>query len=158
MEKNLGLGLIVVVMVSIVMGLVLFQNMAQSVGTVTTSGVYVNKTVTLKANNTYTDINGAQKYTSVTIFNQSAVVDSINVSVENRPIGDDGLITMSLRVTGTGTFANQLVNITGTYEPDGYISDSGSRSVTLLIVIFLAVCIAVIALTPTLRNGILDLF
>jgi hypothetical protein len=158
MKEGIGIGIIVLVFVTIVMGLVMFQTISQTVGTTTTSGVFTNKTVTLKANNTYTDIDGAQKYLSVTLFNSSAVLDTTtNVSVENRPVGDDGLMTMSLRVVGSGYYANKLVNITGTYEPDGYISDGGTKSVTLLIGIIVALCIVVVALTPTLRNGILDM-
>lgn len=56
------------------------------------------------------------------------------------------------------TQACSKLNITYTYGPSGYIASSGGRSIASLILIFFGLAIAIAALIPSFRSGIVDLF
>lgn len=85
-------------------------------------------------------------------------IPSTNYTLLNTKILTDG--TIGAQVTWKdGALTNASTskcNITYTYQPLGYATDSGSRAIAGVIIIFLAIAIFVIALVPTLRNPALD--
>ena len=68
---------------------------------------------------------------------------------------------LSVRISPNADFpqysAGGVWLLSATAQPTTYIADSGARSVAGLIAIFFALAIAVVALTPTLRSGVLEL-
>ena len=144
------MGCIIVVAVSIIVALVVFQVIASYVGTSTTTVSQVNNSRTAPTSGSCTDIQGFQEVIGTyQIVNGSSVVPTSNVSVRNI-VGVDGQLTASL-CTHDPIYSNKLVNVTATYGPDGYISDSSGRSVTGLIVLLSALAIFVFAI-PNIRE------
>jgi hypothetical protein len=156
-KAELGLvGIMLVTAISIIVGLAFYTEIDLQVGNVITTAKATNQTFIFPAAGGTIELNGQNIVGSMFIQNVSGAyeVPSTNYSVA-QGIGLDGLTATIL--TAKGGFVNgKSVNGTYTYEPDGYVSNA-SRTVTLLIVVFSALAIAVVALTPTLRNGVLDL-
>jgi len=92
--------------------------------------------------------------TQPTVGNQTANA-TVFTFAENVSL-TTGVKTITLTNNGYPTWdeANTLA-ITYTYGADGYIDDSGARSVANLILIFFGLAIALVAMQPTLRNQFL---
>ena len=86
------------------------------------------------------------------------VIAAANYTVAscNRP--SDGMKGICYKALGIGVpAANDTVKVSYTYYPNGYIDDAGGRSMAGLIAIFTALAIAIVALVPALRSGVLDM-
>jgi len=150
-------GALLIAAVMIIVGLVFFQQSNAFIGTATNTEYSRNQTVTFPASGATVELLGQNIIGSGHIVNNSngALVAASNYTIA-QGLGTDGL-TATILTGKLGFFSGQTVNVSYTYEPNGYISSSGGRSVALIIPIFFALLIAVIALVPALRNGILDL-
>ncbi len=64
----------------------------------------------------------------------------------------------SLGINSSVGNADNRTIVTYTYCPDGYITNQqpGGRAVATIIVLLCALCIAIVALVPVLRNGLVD--
>ena len=78
-----------------------------------------------------------------------------NVSIVER-VGTDGLKTVSIYTSSGSIYASKNVNISYTCGNDGYIEDSGIRSVVGLIIIVVALALAVFAMVPAVRESVID--
>lgn len=153
-----GLGLIIIMFISILVGVVLFQVIAQTVGDSTNTVSVVNVTISLtNETTTYLDFR-ALNDVIVTNASTTDTVVAANYTITNNVINPT---TGSLSV---GIIADELYpypaaswNISATAQPQGYIAESGGRAMANLIVIFFALAILVVALVPNLRNEFMDL-
>lgn len=147
---------VIIIAIAAIVGMVLLQATASYTGAATTTASWSNKTVAVSTA-TYTDIQGAQNSVgSYTITNATGgeTIASTNLSIVER-VGDDGQLTLSI-LKNDARWNSKNVNVTGTYGPDGYINDSGGRSVAGLIILFFAIAIAIAVLVPSIRDSILD--
>lgn len=155
---QLGIGVIITVFIAIVTGVILLQASAPAVAQVTqTFNIVNNSDSNFPANAAVLVLNG-QAVSNVVVYleNNFTLVPATNYTITNYDVST-GVLRSTL--TGIGsTYSGQAINISYTYEPLGYARDAGSRAITNIILIFSALAVAVVALTPTLRNGVLDLF
>lgn len=155
------LKMIIVAFMAIIVGISLFiaagADIAETTNTVTVS----EQTLTAPAANASINLNGKlveSGYTFVNATGRELITIPGNFTVENNQLVSG---TLTARLTA-GAAANEyqgtsiLANYT--YQPDGYISESGGRSVATLIMIFFALAIMVVALVPALRSGVMNLF
>lgn len=152
-------GVILTVFVGIVVGLAIFTGGISTPVAQITQTVSETQTITMPATTTPVTLRG-QAATGVTVINAtnaSQTVPASNYSVANYVVSNGALITQ-LSSTGAGVWNGTSVNVSYTSEPYGYARDAGSRAMTSLIIIFAALAVAVFAMTPVLRNGILDMF
>lgn len=157
--KTSGVGLFIIVFVALIVGLALIVPTAQNVGQSTQTLTFTNQSFTLPALNGIIVLNG-QAANNVVVFNRSAAV-YVLVPATNYTITNYDVSTGTLRTTLKlidATFANNAANITYISEPIGYVTDSGSRSILTLIVIFTAIGILAIGLYQVRNNGLLDMF
>jgi len=152
-------GIILIAFVTIVVGVALFQASAQSVGQSTTMGSVSNLTMPSTVNGTayyftnYKNFGGTITVTNATGY----VMDSGNWTLTNNVVYN-GALAVQVVPKATLGYYTQYWNWTVTQaQPLGYIEDSGARGVVAIILIFLALGIAVVALEPTLRSGVLDM-
>jgi len=158
------LGIVLITFVAILVGVILFQVVAQQAGEGTSLITITNQTLTAPTNGTYTYMTDIRSISDVIITNASGlvglvVVGPLNYTIENNQIhpttGD-----LTVRITPTATYpewSGEDWNISGTAQPLTYINDSGARAMTNLIAIFFALAVAVVALIPTLRSQFLEL-
>ncbi len=154
-------GIILVSFMAIIVGVVLFQVIAQEVGSSTNTVAVVNESLGIAENATTVYLTDYRSISDVVIYNASGteIVPANNYTVTNNVLDDDQALSVSVLPDGSNdaAFQGYTWTISGTAQPVTYIADSGGRAVASLIVVFFALAIAVIALEPTLRSGVIDL-
>lgn len=172
------LGGMLVAIISILVAITIYSgSIVPTIGETTTTAAIVNQSINTKNAAGYNALGGkalisnsiTQNGTTFTVlaYNGTGVVNQSgcspapltttcllgegNFTVTNNFVDTDGTLVPRLQVNVNG-FNGTSMNVSYTTQPDGYISDSGARSVTLLIVIFAALAIAVIALAPAIKE------
>lgn len=157
-----GLGMIIIVAVTLIVGVVFFQVIAQEVGSSTNTVAVANQSLTGAAvNDTLQYITYCRALSSVVMWNATGDVEvaSGNYTVTNNVIHPTtGALCVSINPTISATpdlgYDLGVWDIDGTCQPLTYIADSGGRAVASIIVIFFALAIAIVAISPTLRSEI----
>ncbi len=156
------MGMIIGIFMLIVVGTALLTSSAQNVGDVTNTIDIANDTLSSTNGTTLallTQLDG--KFVSdVVVYNGSddVIVASGNYTIfQNQVINgvETALINVSANPVGLQV---QAWNISYTSQPTTYDSNSGGRAIAGLITLFFALAIALVALQPTLRSGIIEKF
>lgn len=160
MEDSFGIKAFIGVFMAVIVGLVLIPVLAQQVGTSTDTLNSVNQSITFPANGSSTNLLGKAVVGTVSVVNGTLEsVPASNFSVANNQVVD-GVLTATLTstlVTNKCVYCGEEVNITYIYQPTTYIPDAGARAIAGLVVVFFALAVLVVALYPTLKDGLLDL-
>lgn len=163
-----GVGMILMVGIALIIGVVFFQSIAQEAGestnTETITNVSINSGAAVDNVSTYyVDYRSIAdvSITNGTALGAGAAIASANYTTVNNVIDpDDGTLSVSITPLTTIDWDVQTGNIwmiSGTAQPTTYIAESGARSIVGLIAIFFALAVAVIALAPTMKSGILEM-
>ena len=163
-QAILGLGIILVTFVAILVGVVLFQAIAQEAGSSTTLTTLTNYSLGTITNGTDYYNTDYKSFTNVIIRGNVTVAEDIlsaaNYTVTNNVIDpSDGSLSVGITPSTDDDWDvyGTTWRISGSAQPVTYIADSGSRAIAGLIVVFFALAVAVVSLTPTLRSGVLDM-
>ena len=154
-------GMVIIIAVTLIVGVVLFQVIAQEVGDSTSTTAIENVSLTAAAvDGTAQYLTGLRSIADVNIFNATNDIEvpDDNYTVANNvihPTTGDLTVSVTPAASGDG-FDVGVWTIDGTAQPVTYIADSGGRAMAGLITIFFALAIAVVALTPTLRSNLLS--
>lgn len=154
-----GMGLILATFISIVVGVILFQAIAQNVGESTNTVAVSNQSLGTVLNNSVIYITNYKSISGVVIYNSTtSVVADTEYTIANDQVYNGAL---AIKVTvdaddGDSQTGNEWF-ISGTAEPLTYISDSGSRSMAMLIVIMFALALVAVALYPVYKGGLANL-
>lgn len=162
--QTFTIGVIVVTFISILVGVILFQTVAQEAGKTTSTGVYNSSIngaasqITMPASGVAIDLTGQEYISGFILMNESGnVVDAGNYTVGETVSNTTGVKTIYLQADSAEA-AGETMNVSYTYGPDGYIESSGGRALAGLIALFFALAVAIIALSPTMKSGILNAF
>lgn len=154
------IGVIIITFVAIIVGLALFNggitsNVASTTETITIS----QQTLTAGAVNVSINLNGRAVEGTPVVINSTngSDVATSNFTFANNQIVN-GVLTSTMTTIDGAIHASQPVNLTYTYQPDGYIDSAGGRSLASLIVIFAALAIAVVSIIGATKSGMLELF
>ncbi len=166
-------GLLILVAVAIILGASFLTPIAQYVGTATNTGQATNVSFTMPANGSTTDLTpcGQKNTSAVVIYNYTNDSDATlpanpavrltgnNATISQAQSSTTGYLHSQVTTFGNAVnyFGNAKVNVTCTFEPEGYITDSGGRAIASLVIVLFALGIAVIAIVPSLRSKIMDL-
>lgn len=161
-KGQVGLQEILYVFIAVLVGVVLFQAIAQQVGSTTNTVSVVDSQHTAAANGAsfyLTDYRAVSGFVAENITNGTAgfpiTIAAGNYTVTNNVVYD-GALAVKITVDDAA-YASETWNLTFTAQPLTYIADSGARSMAALIVIFFALLVAVIAISPVARSGAMDL-
>ncbi len=153
-------SVILVIFMAVIVGVVLFQVIAQEVGSSTNTVAVVNQSLGVADNATTVYLTDWRAISDVVIYNESGteIVPSNNYTVTNNALDTNGALSVSVLPDGANDafFQGYTWTISGTAQPVTYIANSGGRAMAGLIVVFFALAIAVVALEPTLRSGVLN--
>lgn len=162
-DKGQGsIGIMLVAAIAILVGLAIFSGaILPNIGTATRTEISMtNTSYTMAASNSTVEITHCgQKILSGLVYNRSSgvLLTTTNYSFVQF-VGADGLVAAGVKTLEESGYASSPINVTCvSYEPDGYVESSGGRSIVLLVAIFSALAIAVVALVPTLRSGVLEM-
>jgi hypothetical protein len=152
-KGQIGVGAIVVIAIGVIVALILFQASAQNVGGTTTLSYKGNQTVTTGANGSTIYLLGqGMDGTNYYLRNSTNdyVVNNANFTFYKCVNPANGQVDNCM-TTNTNTnpeyMAYAKLNVSYSYEPDGYIPESGSRSIAGLIVLLAAIGVAVFVLS-----------
>ena len=170
--ETLGIGILIMAFIAIIVGAIIMLSVGQTVGLSTTSialgGANSNNTLlaaNIPALGASIDLAGQDLLSTPVVVNGSdgAAVGSGNYTISEIVSTSTGVKTISFQLDDEEfSKANQTasgsigLNITYTYGPDGYINSGAGRSVAGLIIIFMALAIALVALEPTMREKFLS--
>jgi len=155
----LGIGIIMVAFVAIIVGVVLFQAIAQEAGKATDTTDLVNLSVTAGADgdSVYLTDYRAISVTSITNNTGAQVLTDVTDYTVTNNVIDPTTGGLSVQVTtNAATYESEVWYVSGTAQPTTYVGGA-ANSITGLIAIFFALAIAIIALEPTLRSGVLNM-
>lgn len=156
-KGQIGIQETMYIFIAVIVGLILFQAVAQNVGQATNTVELVNSSQTLAANGASIYLTDYQALSSVVILNAT---DNTTIGAGNYTITNTVIYNGALAVkitTDDAAYASSDVRVSGTAQPLTYIADSGARSMTALITIFFALLVAVIAMSPVARSGVMDM-
>lgn len=150
---------IIMVFIGLIIAATFIIPIADSViGQTATVDVF-NSSVTVPANNGTVDLTGRTLVGTATVFNGTngtaspEALEGKNITIRTA-IGSAGLQTVQLFVNDTGEqYVGSVVNVTYTYEPDGYLQNSGARSLANLIILFAALAMVVFAIVVFIKRG-----
>ena len=144
---NLDGRMIFSIFIGAIITVVLLASIADQVFISTTILTNTNETVTVPAVNGTLDLTGREQRGNITIQN---LTNDAGPNLEGQGLniitgtGSDGLLSVQLTINDTNaSFAGESVNVSYNYNPEGYVSDSGGRNITLLIPILSALAILV---------------
>tara|TARA_R100001530_G_C4318319_1_gene154972 strand:+ start:61 stop:564 length:504 start_codon:yes stop_codon:yes gene_type:complete len=159
-QGALGIGIIITVFITVIVGVILFQAIAQESGRSTSLTTVVEEDIGTITNGTaiYLDY---RFLSDIIMQNGTAggvVVNAGNWTLTNNIINPSNG-QLSVRIVpeaNTGYYGvNWFMNATA--QPTTYVADSAGRAIVGLIAIFFALAIAIVALEPTLRSGVLNM-
>lgn len=167
-QGQIGMGVYITVFLAVIVGLILMTASAGLIGKSTTTFQQDNISFTAPANATATTIaTEIKEVNNVVIYNytngsggalgQSLLVEGTDFKITNHVV-DNGFEVAQIEVFNDDASSSSGARWNMTYEavPDTYISSGGGRAIAELIIVFFALAIGVIALSPTLRSRILD--
>jgi len=151
-----GVGVFIMLFVGVIVALAIFNGgITSNVGSaVNTIDVPITTQVTFPTNSTELVLNG-KSVSSVVVINGSQTVGSGNYSITNNDISASGVLQSTIIAVGASPYQGANVNISYTYEPLGYVSDSGSRAIVSLIIIFSALAIAGFVINKIYEDGLM---
>ena len=157
-ESEVGFGMLIVVFMAIIVGVVFFQVIAQEVGRSTNTIALENQSLVIAAvNDTPYVITNCRAISGAVFFNETGDVPIAGTATIVNNVVTNGALTVT--VTPDVAPAEQNIwTVDATCQPLTYIAESGGRAVAGLIVIFFALAVAVVSLTPTLRSRVLESF
>ena len=161
-KGQMELGPIIAVFMAIIVGVSLFLVIAQEVGDSTSTVPLVNESLSADAAASTTQYLAYRSISSVVIYNETSegigVIPAANYTVTTNVINPtNGELSIGITPSADITEAiGSLWQVSGTVQPQDYIGDSGARAMASIIVIFFALAIGVVALTPTLQSKLLD--
>lgn len=150
--------MIFMIFVGAIITIVFMNVIADSIFTQTNIATVTNKTFTTAAVDSSVTLVGRQNISTITIINatNNTLDWSANFTVDTvDSSGNLGIFLVTRNVTGVG-FPTESINVTYSYEPFGYLQDSGSRSVSALILIFGALAIVVFVIVVIFKFGSLN--
>jgi len=158
-KKGQTMGAILLVFITIIVGVILFQVVAQQVGDTTTTRTLSNLTLGTQTNGTTYYITGYRNIADAIVVGNGSVpvtLASGNYTLTNNVINPT-TGELSVSILPASEYTNTGWNISGTAQETDYISSSGARSIAALIPLFFALGVAVVALIPTTRSKILSM-
>jgi len=154
-SKNVDAMMIFALFVGLIITVTFMVNIGDSISDSTTLTSVTNLSATVPAINTTFSpkVPGRANTTVITIINGTQDFTNnftVNTSDSN---GVLGVFLFPKDAANTENVISGAVNLTYTYEPQGYIPDSGARNVTLLILIMSALAIVVFAVAMLMKGS-----
>ena len=154
-KGQMDISTILYTFIAIIVGLILFQVIAQQIGTTTDTITLANDSNTAGVDGTTFYITDYRAISSVVIWNSTTqLIPSTNYTVANNVVYNGALAT-SVTVDDA-LYESETWMVSGTAQPLTYIANSGGRGIVGIITIFFALSIVGIALYPVLSSKLLE--
>jgi len=153
------IGIVIMVFLTVIVGVILFQAIAQEAGR-TTSLSTINYSIATATAGTQYNYTGLRDFGSLTVTNAS---NGVTILSGNYTLASDQVINGNLAATIAINSSSEMAGfewwiVSTDAQSSTYIPNSGARAMVSMILIFFALAIAVVALVPTLRSQVLSGF
>lgn len=143
-------GLMLLIAIGVIIGLTMLQPIASNVASTSTTYAVANQSVITPANGAYVALTGSAVVGTPTVVNASSpTLITTGYTIGSRVVNDKKTLVFT---NNNASSVGSVLNISYTYEPDGYITDAAGRSVTSLIVILAGLAVLVFAMLPAIRE------
>lgn len=145
---------IIAIFVGVIIATVLLSSISDSIFDQTTTFTVTNESVVVGAINVSVATTGRDLVGAGTVSNSSnASLNAFGLSViDNVLISGAKTISLVANDTASGKVGT-TVNVSYTYNPDGYLSDGGARSIASLIVVFGAIAAFMFVIIILIKQG-----
>lgn len=152
-QTMVGVGGFIMLAIALIVGLILLQASAQNVGDVTNTVTLANVSIgNLGAEGASIYVTDYKAISSVVIYNATGtLVPAANYTVTNNVVYN-GAEAVQITTGAVNAYANDSVNISGTAQPLTYANDSGSRSMSVLIIILMALALVATAVVYAVKG------
>ena len=156
-KAQMDISMILYTFIAVLVGLILFEVVAQQVGQTTDTATIANHSQTAGSAGESIYLVNWRALSDVVIWNETYnVIGSGNYTIENNVIYNGAL---SVNVTvDDAEFEGLGWKISGTAQPLTYIANSGGRSLVGIITIFFALAIVVAAMYPVISSKLIESF
>lgn len=147
---------VLIAFIGVIIAIVLLASVANQVFNTTNTFTITKTTVTSPADGVQLNLVGRELVGSVVCANDSGADCAGNFTFED--VISNGIKTIQMNTTVAGIangYDEIVVNLTYTYNPDGYLSAGSDRSIMNLIIIFGAIAAMVFVLVEFAREGTL---
>jgi hypothetical protein len=158
-KGQMTIGIIMITFITILVGVILFQEVETLTSPLTDTMTVKNYTFTAAAANTSVDLPGQELMGTFEVQNSTGggvPLDSANYIIAEGVSPRTGTKRI-LFTSVVAAYGGASLNASYTAGPEGYADDSGTRSIIPLIGIMMAMAIAIVALIPTLRSKVLEM-
>ncbi len=141
------------IFLGLIIAVVFMANIGDQIFIQTNEATALNESVTVSAINTSLAVTGRELVTATSVLN-STFNDLIarGLALSTETVG--GVRTVALTANDTATdLVGTSVDLNYVYKPDGYIDNSGGRSITALILIIAALSLVVFVIVVLLKFG-----
>ena len=155
-KGQIGLGSIMIVFITILIGVIFVQVIAQSVGdSVNTVTLENASIITTVVDNTPQYLTQYRALSDVVIYNATGdqIIGATNYTITNNVVRN-GALTVNVTPLTVPAGEQYAWLVSGTAQPLTYIPDSGARSLAGLITIFFTLAIVVVAISPTIKESL----
>lgn len=161
----IGVGIFVMMFLTILVGVILLDASADEVGRATTIFTRTNETQVAPANGSALNFTGFKELNNVVIYNYtngtagtgSEILDNgPDYQIKNNVVFNGQEISQIV-VYNNSIPTGARWNVTYDGTPDTYISSGGARSIADLILVFFALAIATVALVPSVRSRVFNM-
>ncbi len=155
------LGTMISIFIVVVVGLALLIPIAGNTSAITTKRTVSNETITMPVNGSTEDLFG-QAVSGFSIWNSTDVLltQDLNYSLA-RDVISDAKLTAQITNVVIGTtydYAGETMTVQYSYEPFGYSSNGGTRSIAALIILLTALGIGIIGIIMVKKSDVLGIF
>lgn len=151
-------GIIVITAIALIIGASLIGTLGQYTGQMTNKYNSSDYQFLTPANGATKDMVGQTLLSTPIVTNKTdgVIIAPSNYTIASGVSSTTGVKTIQY-TSNAATYAAKNVNVTYEYGAFGYADDAGSRAIIPLIIVFFALLIMVIAITPVFRQGFLEI-
>ena len=154
---QMGLKVIIMMFITILIGAIFLQVIAQSVGESVNTVALANQSETLAANGASIYIEEWRAINGIVIINGTNVTIAAGNYTVTNDVLDPTTGGLSVQITtDDAAFASTAVKISGTAQPTTYITDGGARAMANLIIIMFALAVLVVIIGPSVSREFLE--
>ena len=161
-KGQITIGSLIYILIGVIVGIVLLQASADQAAVTSLTKVYnssgADGSFTAPAVGVTSDLTGQSLLSTPTVVNKTGgTLAAGNYTIAEGVSATTGVKTIRYTSSATSEYAGLPINISYTYGVAGYADDAGARAVIPMIIIFFALAIAVITLTPVLKESVLNM-
>lgn len=151
--QTINLGVIIMVAITVIVGVIFLQTIAQSVGDTTNTISLVNGSYTAAADGEVFYITDYKYISGVSVLNGTTgeAIAAGNYTVANNVVYN-GAEAIQITVDDA-EFESETWFISGTVQPLTYIGESGGRAMASLVVIMFALAVLGVAIYPVIKEA-----